>query len=434
MSVRPGDELELELEDPSFGGTCVAHAPDGRVILVSGGAPGDRALVRITRGERRHAYGVVERLQRGGDGRMPAFCPVQAECGGCPWQVVRPERQAQVLERHVRHVVERALKTSRRAPPTWLPIWTEGASETPRGWRSTARLHVQGGRLGYYAPGSRTLIAPDACAVLAPPLDQVFARVSSTLALAGLEALRGVARLTGSPSSESGTVDLELHGEGERGRVDAETLTRTQSWARHLVGLGGAVHGVRLRVAAQVWTWGTCTDLLGEESVPHPTGTFVQAHQRGWRSLVPEVVAWMGPPGALGALELFAGSGGFTFALATAGWRVTTVERDAEAAARLAAEAARRGAAIEARVGEAAENLVGRHDAVLLDPPRAGAQDVVEALPRSTGVVVYVSCDPATLARDTEVLVRRGWRLDRVRAWDLFPHTGHVEIVSRFVH
>ncbi|MCK6571849.1 TRAM domain-containing protein [Myxococcota bacterium] len=414
-----GASLAVTLERPAFGGDLLAHAPDGRVVLVEGGAPGDVVEIEVTAVERRFVRGRVVRLVAPSAERAAPFCAIADHCGGCPWHAVPAAVQQAALADHV----ERAL-TRAGGPHRVDPIW---AAAPGLGWRSTARLQVDGTRIGYFASGTRTLVVPSSCAVLTPEVEALRAHAAGIATALGLSG-GGTLRLTARPAGGTGTITLFP-------RSDARGWS---AWAQRL--LGGPCHGVRL-VPADEGTpidHGRVEDVLGPANVPHPAGSFVQAHQPGATALQAHVLAWLDLRPGTRVLELYAGSGHFTLALLAAGVSVTAVERDPAAAARLAAEVERRGfagpgAPAVARVvaGDAAHFPHGQYAAVLVDPPRAGARDVVPALVRlRPSRLVYVSCDPATLARDVAALVAGGARLQRTRAFDLFPHTGHVEVVA----
>jgi 23S rRNA (uracil1939-C5)-methyltransferase len=176
--------------------------------------------------------------------------------------------------------------------------------------------------------------------------------------------------------------------------------------------------------------------VLSGVAVPVPPGAFVQANAAAEAMLVEEVVGGIGA--ARPALDLFAGLGGFAFALCRAGTPIVhAVEGEASAAAALAAAAAAvQGVTVErrdlARDPLRPDELAG-YAAAVFDPPRAGALAQAEALARSTlGTVVAVSCNPATFARDARRLVAGGFRLLRVVPIDQFVWTPHLEIAALF--
>ena len=403
--IARGAEVELSILRLADAGKAIAHLPDGRVVFLRGGAPGDVVRARLTRVKKRFAEGtIIEQLKAGADTVKP-FCGLHAECGGCPWQRASRQTQAEALQEHVERLLARAV-----GAPVSL---TWHATDDTLAWRSTARLHWQDRNLGYHLPNSKQVLNVPACPVLAPPLPAMLAAVRAHFPLTGT----GSIRLTAQPGAESGTVWIQ-----PRPRA-----TSPQRKAAKALLNADAVHGVVIDGQRM----GYAIDRLGPLDIPHPTGGFVQAHQPGNQLLVKAAVAACGAPGEV--LELYAGAGNFTFALTAAGHSVTAIEIDATAARSLKDEAERRDAPVETKAGDAAklnESLrkTGVPETALIDPPRAGAAEAVAAL-HEAGVkrLVYVSCDPATLARDVGWLVERGWALESAQGFDLFPHTGHVE-------
>jgi 23S rRNA (uracil1939-C5)-methyltransferase len=415
-----GDRLTVTLERPAFGGDLLAHVDDGRVLLVDGGAPGDVVDVEVSAVERRLVRARCVGVRVPAADRAGPFCDVADRCGGCPWHAVSQAQQVAALAAHVERALTQAGGPHRVEAP-WF-------ADPHRAWRSTARLQVVDDRLGYFASGSRSLVEPAVCAALTPEVEalrQHAARAAQAVGVRGT----GTLRLTAAPGGPTGTIALFPEA-GARGWTE---------WARRL--LEGPCHGVRLVTGADdaPLDLGRVEDVLGPASVPHPAGTFVQAHQPGAAALQAQVLDWLEPTVGDEVLELYAGSGHFTLALLAAGLRVTAVELDPVAAARLSAEAARRGypasgpaRAVRVVTGDAARFPPGGYRSALIDPPRAGARTVIDALARARPArLVYVACDPATLARDVAALTAAGARLERSRAFELFPHTGHVEVVAR---
>ncbi len=410
--LRTGDRLTLRVDRAAFGGSSIAHAPDGRVVFIRGVAPGDTAHVEITSVERSFLHGRAVDVDPGPD-RAEPFCPHLDRCGGCPWMIIPGPDQRATLRAHVERALSRVQSEAIEAPVEAPP--------PHRAWRSTARLHYAGDRLGYYAPGSRDLVDIDRCPILRPPLPTLYAAVRARL-LPHLEGV-GTLRLTAAPDAPSGTLALSP----EQGT--SEALARAVA---DFVAAEPSCHGAVIKRRHRTErSFGDAFDRLGPHAVPHPAGAFVQAHQTGNDALVAAVVEALAP--ARRVLELHAGSGNFTLALAAAGHTVVALERDATAVAALAREAELRGLAdrVDARCGDADRPPRDHADAALLDPPRRGARDTVRALAdRPLGRIVYVSCNPATLTRDIDVLARRGWRIRETRTFDLFPHTGHVEVLA----
>lgn len=418
--MQVGDRLELTIERPAFGGGVIARAPDGRVVFLRGAAPGDRVAAELIEVKKRFARGRIIDVTPG-ETRAEPFCPHVEACGGCPWMTIPIADQRAALQAHV----ERELRDL--GPTVFEPIATAAPT---RAWRSTARLHWQDGALGYRAAGSQAVVDIDRCPVLRPPLDAMYAALRARVGphLSG----EGSVRLTADPDAPSGT--LALHAQS---RLSDETR---QALRALLDAADSPIHGIWLDDGTASRGLGRVHAVL--DGVKHPAQSFVQAHRDGNRALTAAVVEAVcaGPEGPV--LELFAGSGNFTFGLARAGRAVTAVEIDPAAGAALSAAAVEQGVGSRVRTlvadaGRLAADLDwphGRPTVALLDPPRAGARWAIDRLAALPGLrrVVYISCNPATLRRDARRLAGRGWRLARARAFDLFPHTGHVEALAVF--
>lgn len=395
-----GVELELSIQRLADAGKSIAMLPDGRVVFLRGGAPGDVVKARLGRVKKRFAEATIIEHVSAGPETVAPFCGLHDTCGGCPWQTAPRATQAVALQQHVERLLTRAV-----GAPVAL---TWHATDDTIAWRSTARLHWQDRKLGYHRPQSKEVVDAPACPVLAKPLPAMLDAFRAHFPLTGTGALR----LTARAGSESGTIWIQPR----------QQVTKAHRKAAKALMTTDACHGVVLGGKAM----GYAIDRMGPLEIPHPTGTFVQAHQAGNAQLVKAAVEACSPAGEV--LELFAGAGNFTFALTNAGHTVRAIEIDAAAARSLKDEAERRDATVHAEAGDAAR-LKGRVPrTALIDPPRAGAAEAVASL-HEAGIerLVYVACDPATLARDVGWLVARGWSLESAHGFDLFPHTGHVE-------
>lgn len=181
--------------------------------------------------------------------------------------------------------------------------------------------------------------------------------------------------------------------------------------------------------------WG---DPYNQLSTPHPAHAFMQAHQRGNRALIEEVV--QGATGSRHILELYAGSGNLTIPLAQAdeARRVLALEFDERAVSSLKRAAEHISSRVDgaprviAEVGSISALPSGDFDHVILDPPRAGAAPIIDALSTlNVDAITYISCHPAALARDLTSLATQGWRVSAARIFHLFPHSGHAEVYCR---
>jgi tRNA/tmRNA/rRNA uracil-C5-methylase (TrmA/RlmC/RlmD family) len=380
-SPHVGDILELRIDALAAGGDGVGRTAAGRVVFVPFTAPGDRVRARIEQLHPRYARAVLEAVIEPSPARVAPACDVFGECGGCSWQHVDYAVQCEAKLRIAEDALRRVGKLSLPGPIAFHP------SPVPYAYRARARVAVEAGQVGYRRANSRELCVVTRCPILCEPAQ---ARLSA---------------LAAAPPAHDGEWEIAAAGGATR--------------VHEVYGAGPAleldVAGAVLRVSA---------------------GVFFQANSALHDALVQSVARAAGR-GAL-AIELHAGCGFFTLALARAFERVIAVEADAAAVADLRHNLARAGArgveVIHERVERALAGPLGsaRPDAVVLDPPRTGlprgaAAQLVALAPARIG---YLSCDPATLARDLAVLAAGGFTLEAVEAFDLFPQTPHVEVLA----
>jgi 23S rRNA (uracil1939-C5)-methyltransferase len=374
------DEPTLVIEALAAGGDGVGRTPDGRVVFVPFTAPGDRVRVRIERERRRHAHARLLALEAPGPARVAPECPVFGRCGGCAWQHVRYETQLEAKAQILRDALARL---GGIAWPEPIPVL---ASPSPYHYRGRARVVVEAGRVGYRERRSHAVCATATCPVLVPELEAELARLAAD------------------PPADPGDLELAAGEDGVR------------------VSAAGSAAGGRLFVSA------------AGERIGFSAGVFLQANALLLGALAERVVAAAG--GGAAGLELHAGAGFFTLALARRFARLVAVESNPTAAADLRrnlADAGQGHVEVWARRAEAVldDAAALRPDAVVVDPPRTGLVPAVrEALARLAPRLVYLSCDPATLARDLRDLGARGLRPTRLEAIDLFPQTAHVEALA----
>jgi len=371
--------IELSIDSLAAGGDGVGRAADGRVVFVPLAAPGDRVRVRLVEERARFSRGEIEALLEAGADRVAPECSVFGDCGGCAWQHVGYPAQLEAKRAIVREALARIAGIEDVPEIELVP------SPQPYRYRSRARLLVAGGRVGFRRRRSHQVCAIESCPLLAPELD------------------RALGALAADPPPADGEWELAL---GEGGAVRCASLA-------------DADRAARIEIRA------------GAERLTVSPGVFAQANVLLLDPLWQAVVDAAGTGGL--ALELFAGAGFFTLGLARRFARVVAVEGDPLAARDLASNlAGRHVRVIEARVETWLADAALAPDAVLLDPPRGGLGRA--AAERLAGLsarrIAYLSCDPATLARDLAVLAPRGFRVARVRGFDLFPQTPHVEVLA----
>ena len=381
--------VELRIEGLAAGGDGLGHAPDGRVVFVPFTAPGDRVRVAIGMRRARWMRGEVTLLLEPGPGRTDPLCPVFGVCGGCDWQHLAYATQLEAKRTILCDAIERI---AHLAVPARFAFH---ASPSPYAYRSRARVAAERGRVGFRRRRSHAVCAASRCPVLVPALDEPLARLAAH------------------PPEPNGEWELSA-GLGGSHCVARVPVRDSGSWVE-IESLGE-----RLRVSA---------------------GSFLQANE-GLREALAQVVVDAAGGGGL-CLELFAGAGLFTLPLARRFGRVVAVESHPGAVADLEDNLSSAGLgnveivaqpveyAFEARAFSAL-----RPEVVVLDPPRSGLEDPARDELALLGArrVVYVSCDPATLARDVAVLADRGYALTALDGFDLFPQTAHIEAVALLEH
>jgi tRNA/tmRNA/rRNA uracil-C5-methylase (TrmA/RlmC/RlmD family) len=410
-----GDRIEVTVGAVAHGGHCVARigGPHGQVVFVRHALPGERVVVEVTELHRGYLRGdAVEILEASAD-RVEAPCPYARPgvCGGCDLQHVAVPAQAAWKESVVRGQLTR-LSGLTDDEIDDLGVRVQPLPGGALGWRSRVRYAVDAaGRVGLLQHRSHQVVPIDRCLIARPQVQELD--------------------VTGRQWPDVDAVEVIASTGG-----DVSVLTRsTGGAARPDDDLGG----VRAAGASRVLVQGP--DQVRELAVGRewqlPTEGFWQVHPAAADTLVGAVLELLEPRTGERSWDLYGGAGLFAAALAVrTGGRVTVVESTqagvAAARSNLADLAGVEVVSAKVEVALARRRVTGPVNLVVLDPPRAGAgsavvRAIVAAGPRA---VAYVACDPAALARDVGTFREAGWRLARLRAFDCFPMTQHVECVA----
>ena len=416
-----GDVIELTVEKPVAGGRMLARH-EGRVVFVSGAIPGERVRARIERVERQLAFAAVEDvLQPSGDRRVPAG---DSSCGGCAYAHVEYPRQLALKSDLIGDSFERLA----RAP---LETAVDVAASPESGYRMRARLHVREGRIGFFREGTHEICDPRQTRQLTDnAVDAALAALQAALTVAPVVS----AEFSENIEADARVVHFELrdgHASGEllQQAMTAGPLTGATAWGRTGMQAAGTP---TVSDPLLVLTGGRA----GAGRLQRHAAAFFQANRYLLPQLVQTVLDAVLPDGPV--LDLYAGVGLFAVSLAHSGREgITAVEGDRVSAADLTQNAAACGEAIYVVAGSVEEYLArgaARAQTVLVDPPRTGlSRQALSAVSRLRAArIVYVSCDPPTMARDARRLLDGGYRLSRLQAFDLFPNTPHVETVGIF--
>ena len=396
IAPADGAEIEITIDRLAAGGDGVGRDVAGRVTFVADTAPGDRVRVRLPIAKAKATFVHAELLDvlKPGPSRVEAPCEyfVSRTCGGCQWQHVALE--AQQAAKHA--IVAFAL---RRHVTAGMQMKGLIAGSAAFGWRRRARLHADGVGLGFFAPRTHDVVDIAHCAQLEPALSSA------------LSVLRGA-------RPPSGEVSMVVN---ERGHV-AIAVARPWAAGAALIGQGGIT---QVRTADA--TYGDAEFAI-EDGLSADATQFAQASGAGNLALRDSVAAALGQATdkTKRLVELFAGDGNLSRVALRLGY--TVVATDVVDPKKLLPGLKFHAGPID----NVAPSILARPvDVVLLDPPRSGAASSMPHLIASSAKrVVYVSCDPSTLARDIDTLVAGGFRAISATPLDLMPQTAHIEVVA----
>ncbi len=434
--LQAASPAEAEIGSFAHDGRGVAHV-DGVAVFVEGALPGERVEFRYMTIRRDYAEGVTQRILNASPDRVEPRCASYSICGGCRVQHLAVDRQISLKQEQLFEQLRRIGKVE---PETVLPALTGPAW----GYRRKARLGVKyvakKGKVlvGFREKGSSLLADIDTCAVLHPSVGERIRDLAGLIE--GLSVRDRVPQIEVAIGEDSTVLVFRLLAEPsleERDRLKAfgdrfGFLIRLQR------------HGPESIVPLAPNDSGTLSYQLPEFGLRYEFAAcdFTQVNQDINRVMVHRAVELLQLESEHEVLDLFCGLGNFTLPIALRARHVIGLEGDPGLIAK-----ARHNATLN-QIGNAefhAADLFAAHDGapwidrrfdrVLLDPSRAGAQEVLRYVPRwQAARIVYVSCNPATLARDAGILVHEyRYRLVAAGVMDMFPHTAHVESIAVFV-
>ncbi|MCH4810312.1 TRAM domain-containing protein [Vreelandella neptunia] len=428
------DASPLVIERLAHDGRGVAHSANGKTVFVDQALPGEQVEVAVHLTRKRFDEAHIKSLLTTSDQRVTPPCPHFGHCGGCGLQHLNVDAQ----RAHKREVVRDLF--SRQG----ITLGEIGSIQgDDQGYRRRARLGVkvdsQGNiRLGFRAAHSHRLVDIERCPVLVDSLQQLLTPLRELLKR--LEAPRLVGHIE---LLATATTQVVLVRQLKEHLQDAE---RWQAFAQHQQ----VALGTWLGRETPVLHWHGAPPALEESltlegqpplSLSFAPGDFLQVNGQVNQQMVGQVMQWLTPKTGQKMLDLFAGIGNFSLPMAAAGAEVHAVEGNPAMVARIAINAQRNQLMVSGQqadlsdVASVNELLIAHRDsdALVLDPPRTGGEVICQSLARRpVPKVVYISCDPATLARDAAHLVHAGYRITQVAVADMFLHTAHMETLMLF--
>ncbi|MCS2156481.1 23S rRNA (uracil(1939)-C(5))-methyltransferase RlmD [Scandinavium sp. H11S7] len=421
--VTTREIITVTVSDLDPFGQGVAHH-NGKTLFINGLLPGEGAEIRITEDKKQYARGQVKRRLNDSPEREKPRCPHFGVCGGCQQQhasVALQQRSKQAaLARMMKHDVDDVL------------------SAMPWGYRRRARLSVnyqpktQHLQMGFRKAGSNDIVEVTQCPVLVPTLEALLPAVRDCLAsLSGIRHLGHVELV----QADSGPLMVLRHTAplSPADKAKLEQFSHSHSLALWLAPQSDSVEHVNGELP-----WYSSDGLR----LTFSPRDFIQVNDGVNQRMVETALAWLDIQPQDRVLDLFCGMGNFTLPLAKRAASVVGVEGVPALVEKGEQNAEQNNLHNVTFFLENLEEDVtlqawakNGFDKVLLDPARAGAPGVMQHVVKlAPARVVYVSCNPATLARDSEVLLAAGYQIQRLAMLDMFPHTGHLESMVLFEH
>ncbi|MEU4508879.1 class I SAM-dependent RNA methyltransferase [Nonomuraea wenchangensis] len=406
--------LELTVGPVAHGGWCVARH-EGRVVFVRHALPGERVVAEVTEESAKFLRADAVKILDPSPDRVVPPCPYAGpgRCGGCDWQHATLDAQRRLKAQVVAEQLQRLAGIEREVVVEEVPGADDGL-----GWRTRVQFAaLPGGELGFRRHRSHEIEPVDACLIAHPEVEAVAAEAHTWPGAAGVEVI----------ASSGGERAVVVRPRPRR----SVTVPDLDAPASILLDQGKGRTEPRRGS-------GVLHEQVGERGFRVMGSGFWQVHPGAAETLLDAVLAYAAPEPGEWALDLYCGVGLFAAGLAEAvGPEGAVFGLESESAAVRDARANLRDlpqARVErGRVEEALDRFqIERADLVVVDPPRAGlGREVVERVAALEATrIVYVSCDPATFARDLKWLAERGYVLSDLRAFDAFPMTHHVECVG----
>jgi len=428
-------ETPVEVLSLSLDGRGVAR-PEGKTLFVRDALPGEVVEVEIEKSGKRFDEGRAISVITPCTSRVEPACPYYTQCGGCDLQHLDPEH-AIVLKQQ-----ELLTQLAKRAKIEPESVDAPLCGSEKFGYRRAARIGINqrdSGEflMGFRRRGSNKLVDIEHCAVLTPKINMFIGALRHTLAqFERIKHITQVEIIEGSSGLEA-----ELRA----------TRNLSDELSRELASLAHAQE-VNLSVRAKDLPTRTlnanpaATKLMINDAplfkfeLEFSASDFVQVNAEVNELMINRVLEWLQPKPEERVLDLFSGLGNFSLPLAKRVQQVTAVEGSATMVERSLENAAKNGCSnIQAFATDLSDPdteagwLADSYDLILLDPPRQGAAEIIQALkdhkPRA---LAYIACDPASLVRDAETLVNQGYRFSRLCVADMFPQTHHIESLALF--
>lgn len=444
---------ELFCHSQSSDGRGIA-AVNGKTVFVSGALANETVTARYTQVRKDFDVARMVTVEQASEFRVEPACQYFSRCGGCTLQHLDYAQQTKLKQGQLQHQLQ-------QLSPAQTPQLVNVIQAAPYHYRHRVRLSVvankQQCQVGFKRSGSHQLVAVDSCELVSPALNQLIPRIANiTSNLAVRSAVQSVELIEDSQGKLAALlVSKKRLGDADRQllrqfageylsilHINEPTVagnnvsepkcgTDTGNRGAHAVSEMSQLHPSAQQVQLQY-------TLLDEAiTLNFLPGDFTQVNPAVNEQMVATALAWLNPGRDDRVLDLFCGIGNFSLPLALRAGEVIGIELSDQMVNKAQLNAQLNG--IE-NLHFTARDLMNpelqmteRADKVLIDPPRAGAENVVKQLSVwGVSEIVYISCNPATFFRDAQILLEQGYRLEKLGLLDMFPQTAHSELISYF--
>ncbi len=429
---------EARVESIATGGAGVARL-DGRAVFIPKTAPGDTVRFRVVKEKGKYLIGELAEIIRAGPARTAPPCAHWSDCGGCALQHVAPRAQVEAKKRIFLDALARIGKID-----LGVPVQTVALPGNEERYRMRARFQIRRSAIGFFAPGARRLVEVEDCLLVERPIANALGQIRHLLQAEPRTRRIEAVEITSLGEEEGASVGLHLHAAGHRDRgnckIDPRTLSAWKKFAEENH-FQRATAGRREPGDPPRWLAQYRPDMEHPElCLGVSPESFIQPNRALNKLLVKSVTEECRLNDEALVLDLYCGAGNFSFPLAMRARRVLGVEENPYAVADAGLNREENGVAnaefLQSSVHKLTkEDVVSklggkRPGVIVLDPPRKGALDAMPLVAALTpDRVVYVSCNPATLARDARELASSGYRARAAYVFDMFPHTAHLEML-----
>jgi 23S rRNA (uracil1939-C5)-methyltransferase len=439
--------VEFTVDKVIKGGLGLGRLADGQVVMVPRVLPGEVVRVQLRRQHKQYQEADLLEVLVPSEQRVTPSCPVYNTCGGCDFQHVTYDEQLRLKNGILGETLCRSglCREEELSALLGAPL----ASPKTSGYRQRIRLQVAQGVVGYFGRQSHSLVSVSQCPLAGEAINSVLAELLKSRPFQSLMDLASAIELLENPAHNS--VILLIHytrkarpAEHQAAKLICQALPVLEAVLFSVEGQAkgpyfterGEIQPNELRVEFSLPAE-LCSQPLTLGLEP---GGFCQVNLGQNENCIKLLLEWTRDMKPGKALDLFCGMGNFSLPLAMQGWNVTGMDMQRSTIRSAVRNAETAGLADRCRFSQESATKAARRllaekatfDCLLLDPPRSGCAELIPLLPGlGARQIIYISCDPATLARDLTGLAQAGYRLAEVRLVDMFPQTAHQETMVR---